>query len=116
MTKVEDDSSIFKLNEEIEKVKEDNAHLFKMFTKVVEENTALQIRSRSFDATRARVLLQALVDMMDKQEESPYVSSIFELTAVWDDAECDGYCLYEEAKALLEGYNTLGGYSEKHLD
>lgn len=55
-----------------------------------------------FDAERAKILLQAMVDMMKKQEQNRYVQNIFELTAVWDEVECDGYCLYEEAKQLLE--------------
>lgn len=55
-----------------------------------------------FDAERAKILLQAMVDMMEKQKDDCSVNSIFELTAIWDNAECDGYCLYEEAKQLLE--------------
>lgn len=55
-----------------------------------------------FDAERAKILLQAMVDMMEKQNRTCYVQNIFELTAIWDEAECDGYCLYEEAKQLLE--------------
>lgn len=43
-----------------------------------------------------------MVDMMKQQEETCYVQNIFELTAIWDNAECDGYCWYEEAKELLE--------------
>ena len=54
-----------------------------------------------FDADRAKVLLQAMCDMMKKQTETCCVQYIFDLTAVWDNAECDGYCLYEEAKQLL---------------
>lgn len=55
-----------------------------------------------FDADRAKVLLQAMCDMMGQMERS-YAEdvNIFEATAVWDEAECDGYCLYEEAKQLL---------------
>ena len=30
------------------------------------------------------------------------VENIFETTAIWDDAECDGSCWHEEAKNLLE--------------
>jgi hypothetical protein len=53
---------------------------------------------------RAKVLLKAMVDIMAKQERSPYIYSVFDLTAIWDDIECDGYCLYEEAKDLLESW------------
>lgn len=55
------------------------------------------------DFKRAKVLLKAMCDMMKKQDNSRYVLNIFETTAVWDNAECDGYCLYEEAKELI-GY------------
>jgi hypothetical protein len=54
-----------------------------------------------FDSDRAKILIKAMVDMMHKQDATPYVSSIFELTAIWDEAECDGYCWYEEAMQLL---------------
>lgn len=59
-------------------------------------------------AQRALILLQAMVDMMEKQKLSHCVQDIFELTATWDDAECDGYCLYEEAKELLEDAAIMG--------
>lgn len=55
----------------------------------------------NFDYDRARTLLMAMVDMMKKQEQDVYVYSIFELTAIWDESECDGYCWFEEAKDLL---------------
>jgi hypothetical protein len=51
---------------------------------------------------RELVLIKAMVDMMDKQVMNPYVQNIFELTAVWDGAECDGACWYDEAMELLE--------------
>lgn len=51
---------------------------------------------------RAKILLQAMLDMMHKQEQTSYVQNIFELTAVWDGAECDGGCWQEEARDLLE--------------
>ena len=54
-----------------------------------------------FDADRAKILLQAMVDMMETQWKTPYVQDVFSLTAVWDEVECDGYCWYEEAKELL---------------
>jgi hypothetical protein len=51
---------------------------------------------------RAKILLQAMLDMMHKQEQTRYVQNIFELTAVWDGAECDGVCWQEEARDLLK--------------
>lgn len=55
-----------------------------------------------FDVERAKVLLKAMCDMLDKIEASHYVENIFETTAIWDNAECDGSCWHEEAKNLLE--------------
>ena len=49
---------------------------------------------------RAIVLLRAAYELMRQQEESPYVLNILEQTAVWDDVECDGYCLNDEIKDL----------------
>ena len=56
-------------------------------------------------AERMEILLRAMCDIMKKQDKSHYVLNIFEQTAIWDDAECDGYCLYEEAKELI-GYDA----------
>lgn len=54
-----------------------------------------------FDAERAEILIRAMVEMLDKQAKSHYVTDPFEMTAIWDGAECDGGCWFEEAKALL---------------
>ena len=51
---------------------------------------------------RAKVLLQATLDLLNQQKESHYVLNLLETTAIWDEAECDGYCLYDEIKDLLE--------------
>ncbi len=53
------------------------------------------------DANRARVLLQAMVDLFEQQNRSHYVLNILETTAVWDDAVRDGRCLLEDARDLL---------------
>lgn len=55
-----------------------------------------------FDANRAKILLKAMIDMLEQQERSHYVLNILEQTSVWDGAWCDGYCWLEEAKDLLE--------------
>ena len=51
---------------------------------------------------RAKTLLKAYRDMFDKQRRSAYVKSIEELTAVYDDCECDGGCLYDDMGTLLD--------------
>lgn len=57
---------------------------------------------------RAKILLKATYDILQKQKDSPYVLNILCQTAIWDGVECDGYCLYEDIEALLEemGDNT----------
>lgn len=51
---------------------------------------------------RALILLKAASDILEKLDETPYVLNFFEQTAVWDEVECDGYCLMEEINDLLE--------------
>ena len=51
---------------------------------------------------RADILLKATYDILQKQKDSPYVLNILEQTAVWDGAECDGYCLMEDIEDYLE--------------
>ena len=53
------------------------------------------------DEERAKILLKAAYDLLHKQTESFYVLNLLTETAVWDDAECDGYCLMEEIAELL---------------
>jgi len=54
---------------------------------------------------RAKILLKATLDILKKCDETPYVVSVFEATAIWDEAECDGYCLKEEIGELLTDIN-----------
>ena len=51
---------------------------------------------------RMKILLKAAFDILKKQKESPYVLNCLATTAIWDDAECDGYCLMEEIAEILE--------------
>lgn len=51
---------------------------------------------------RAIILLKATSDILEKLDDTPYVLSFFEQTAVWDGVDCDGYCLMEEVNELLE--------------
>ena len=50
---------------------------------------------------RMEILLRAFCTMAKKLEDSRYQLDFFEQTAIWDTVECDGYCLYEEAKEIL---------------
>lgn len=47
-------------------------------------------------------LLQATYDILKQCKSTPYVQNFFEMTAIWDGAKCDGYCLMEEIEGLLE--------------
>jgi len=51
---------------------------------------------------RKVTLLRATRDILRKVENSPYVISALETTAIWDGAECDGYCLLDEIEYELE--------------
>lgn len=51
---------------------------------------------------RRDILLQATYDILKKCDQGIYVKNVLEQTAIWDDAECDGFCLMEEIGDLLE--------------
>lgn len=50
---------------------------------------------------RKITLLKATLDILKKVGKSKYVVNALETTAIWDDVECDGYCLMEEIEELL---------------
>ena len=58
---------------------------------------------------RAKILLKATYDLLQKQKNCPYVLDILCETAIWDDAECDGYCLYDE---IIDWFNEFGDENE----
>ena len=47
-------------------------------------------------------LLQVTYDILKQMQKCSYVQGFFEMTAIWDGAKCDGYCLMEEIEGLLE--------------
>ena len=51
---------------------------------------------------RAKILLTATYQLLNKQERSPIVLNILSQTVFYDEAECDGTCLMEDIEALLE--------------
>ena len=55
---------------------------------------------------RILILLKATFDILKKCKAGPYVN-VFEQTAIWDDAECDGSCLMEEIAQELGLDNEL---------
>ena len=52
--------------------------------------------------TTEQKLLRAAYQLLQKQEDSPYVLNLLGESTVWDGVECDGGCLMEEVKALLD--------------
>ena len=57
---------------------------------------------------RKEILLKATYDILKKCYESPCVEDVMCTTAIWDDAECDGFCLMEEIAEEL-GLEALEG-------
>ena len=50
---------------------------------------------------RAKVLLKACYDLLQKQEESHYVLNLLEITVHYDEADCDGYRQKNDIEAEL---------------
>ena len=50
---------------------------------------------------RAKILMKATLDILNKSYDSFYVVDALSLTAVWDGVECDGHCLKDELEELL---------------
>ena len=61
---------------------------------------------------RAKVFIKAIHDLLQKQKDSYYVLDLLAETVFYDDADCDGYCLYEETGEWLEWQNTLMAMGE----
>lgn len=51
---------------------------------------------------RRDILLRAAYDILKKCDDSPHVLDPMVATAIWDGVECDGGCLMEEIRDLLD--------------
>lgn len=51
---------------------------------------------------RAKILLIAAKDLLEKQENSGYVLNLLRETVFYDGAECDGSCLKDDIEYWLE--------------
>lgn len=54
---------------------------------------------------RAKTLLKATKELLEKQKNSSYVINVLEQTIVYDEAECDGYCLKDD---IGDWFDELG--------
>ncbi len=60
---------------------------------------------------RSKTLLKATYDLLYKQDESPYVLNLLTETAIWDEAECDGYCLMDDINYWF--FDVAGRYLDE---
>ena len=51
---------------------------------------------------RATVLLKATLDILRQCDSSSYVLNALEVSTVYDEAVCDGFCLKEDIEWFLE--------------
>lgn len=51
---------------------------------------------------RAKILLKATKDLLEKQADSYYVLNLLSETVFYDGAECDGSCLKEDIGYWLD--------------
>lgn len=58
--------------------------------------------SDNYKIERMEILLKAVVQILEKQQKSPYVLYFFNETAFYDEVECDGHCIFEEIKDILD--------------
>lgn len=68
----------------------------------VYESKLNELKFERMKYDRMGILLKAMCDIVKKLGDSYYTLSFFEQTAVWDDTSYDDWCLYEEAKEVLD--------------
>ena len=83
--------------------REETVKTVRLFNALTEDEEEWEIRKiPSADVVdkslfdRARTLLKATYELLNKQAESYYVLNILEETIFYDNAECDGGCLMED--------------------
>jgi len=62
----------------------------------------MPVEKKPVDPARARVLLEAVSSLFEKQEQSRYVLNMLDTHVKYDDADCDGACLLSDIRDLLE--------------
>ena len=53
---------------------------------------------------RAKVLLQATREILQKCDDSYYVLNVLDVTSIWDGVECDGSCLKDDIDAWFDEF------------
>ena len=83
--------------------REETVKTVRLFNALTEDEEEWEIRKiPSADVVdkslfdRARILLKATYELLNKQVESYYVLNILEETVFYDNVECDGGCLMED--------------------
>lgn len=73
---------------------------------IINEQEAIEVHERCIQAlkfsARAKELLEACVKLLELQNESSYVLDLLSENVYYDDCECDGNCLLEDIKVLLD--------------
>ena len=53
---------------------------------------------------RAKTLLKATYDLLQKADDSPYIENVLALTVEYDEAECDGSCLMDDIRYWFDEF------------
>ena len=61
-------------------------------------------KEKQRELDRAKTLLKATWELLNKQENSGYVLNLLSETVNYDDAECDGNCLMEDISAWFDEF------------
>ena len=61
----------------------------------------LELANESVTEDRAMILLQACMNLLDKQKDSPFVLNLLTETVFYDETDCDGYCLSDDIRDFL---------------
>ena len=64
---------------------------------------------------RSRILLKATLDILKKWDQGSLLKNVFEQVAIWDNCECDGYCLKEEIEELLKDMENIEKEKEETM-
>ena len=67
----------------------------------------LELANENVTEDRAMVLLQACMNLLNEQKSSPFVLNLLEETVLYDEADCDGYCLSNDIHDYLKEKGML---------